>query len=144
MYVLLCYFLFVFYIVMYICVICIYPPHYCMFIALVFLAHIYFDVIMSVTNVFLSTINKHFLLLLFNFHTGILSSHLYQCTCQNKNESDNYLRLYPKYLNISSNPAVPKFQQEHLFIEQIYVLKQMNPFFLYEPQKGALLAIRRP
>ena len=38
-----------------------------MFIALVFLAHIYVDLIVSATNVlvvFLSTINKHFLLLL--------------------------------------------------------------------------------
>ena len=37
-----------------------------MFIALVFLAHIYVDLIVSATNVFvvfLSTINKHFLLL---------------------------------------------------------------------------------
>ena len=39
-----------------------------MFIALVFLAHIYVDLIVTATNVlvvFLSTINKHFLLLLF-------------------------------------------------------------------------------
>ena len=39
-----------------------------MFIALVFLAHIYVDLIVSATNVlvvFVSTINKHFLLLLF-------------------------------------------------------------------------------
>ena len=38
-----------------------------MFIALVFLAHIYVDLIVSATNVlvvFLSTINKHFLLFL--------------------------------------------------------------------------------
>ena len=49
------------------CHLYIYPPHYCMFIALVFLAHIYVDLIVSATNVlvvFLSTINKHFLLLL--------------------------------------------------------------------------------
>ena len=41
--------------------------HYCMFMHLFFLAHIYVDLIVSVTNVFvvlLSTINKHFLLLL--------------------------------------------------------------------------------
>ena len=51
------------------CHLYIYPPHYCMFIALVYLAHIYVDLIVSATNVlvvFLSTINKHFLLLLFN------------------------------------------------------------------------------
>ena len=41
-----------------------------MFIALVVLAHIYVDLIVSATNVlvvFLSTINKHFLLLLLLF-----------------------------------------------------------------------------
>ena len=48
-----------------------------MFIALVFLAHIYFDLIVSVTNVFvvyLSTINKHFFLLL----TGVENSFILQ------------------------------------------------------------------
>ena len=44
-----------------------------MFIALVFLAHIYVDLIVSATNVlvvFLSTINKHFLLLLTLLYPG--------------------------------------------------------------------------
>ena len=64
------------------CHLYIYPPHYCMFIALVFLAHIYVDLIVSATNVFvvfLSTMNKHFLLLLLltlmHLGTALLTSH---------------------------------------------------------------------
>ena len=48
-----------------------------MFIALVFLAHIYVDLIVSATNVlvvFLSTINKHFLLLLLLNRNAIIWS----------------------------------------------------------------------
>ena len=64
MYVLLCYYMFVFIS----CMCLLYLATSLLYVhALVFLAHIYVDLIVSVTNVFvvfLSTINKHFLLLL--------------------------------------------------------------------------------
>ena len=62
-----------------------------MFIALVYLSHIYVDLIVSATNVlvvFLSTINKHFLLLLLQ---GQYIS--FQLIHQKHNTADSWLLM---------------------------------------------------